>query len=720
MLLLLNPTAFPQPPLDLEPSITSGELPATTTADSLLERAVKAGGLVDDTALDLDRDFQLQWQYLLLIIVPIACIAGNVLVVLAVWTTKSLQTPTNYLLVSLACADLLIGALVMPFSIYVSINDLHFHLPMIFCHFYCLMDVSASTASIVHLVLISIDRLVAATKPAEYKTMKHRKRVYYSIGFAWAFMTSGNTNMRHFLRTEHRCGINNPMYMLYSSIFAFFLPCLVMSMTYGFIFYTLKKRLRAIKLQELAGGKFLGFGGDVANIASSAFETVIGVEPKNRHMLTWEKPLLRKIEETAAEHASSLNDSEREQIQNLLDAVQPSSSDSRELTTFDEYPDRPPSVVLEAVTLRQQQFETSTCATTSTLALEVPTVTSKILKNRRFSETIQTTLMNAKRRKSVTIETVETVTKRRLSFQPAHVHSTGLKPPSQRKSMRRLSEIITEWERPSRSSLGQLYSFARRESVYIARKKLAGLKDWALDLLAKLKSRQGMAIRREHRATKLVSTVMGVFLICWLPFFTLNMVKVYYLVQAGSWPDYMEELFHWCSALGYLNSSLNFAVYAAINKKFRTSFRRLLGLKRAHRDRTWMLPPREDKRRSRYSCGCKPFNRTKKSTLQKASSVGMISRILSRRLSVNKPEIVIDEVSIFEPGISISAGGNTTFRRSSDDCIRRSSSEVIGVVFPSNYESRRGSQMSNSSASLQLHDMHQISEMSMQEAEIFV
>lgn len=31
-------------------------------------------------------------------------------------------------------------------------------------------------------------------------------------------------------------------------------------------------------------------------------------------MISWEKPLLKKIEETAAEHASSLNDSEREQV----------------------------------------------------------------------------------------------------------------------------------------------------------------------------------------------------------------------------------------------------------------------------------------------------------------------------------------------------------------------------------------------------------------------
>lgn len=137
--------------------------------------------------------------------------------------------------------------------------------------------------------------------------------------------------------------------------------------------------------------------------------------------------------------------------------------------------------------------------------------------------------MNSKRRKSVTIETVESVTKRRFSYQPSKANLVTLRPPKDPvcfdnffkinfifkrggKSMRRLSEIITDWERPSRSSLGQLYSFARRESVYIARKKLAGLKDWALDLLAKLKSKQGMAIRRETRATKLVATVMGIIL----------------------------------------------------------------------------------------------------------------------------------------------------------------------------------------------------------------
>ncbi|VDM85604.1 unnamed protein product [Strongylus vulgaris] len=203
-------------------------------------------------------------------------------------------------------------------------------------------------------------RLVAATKPAEYKTMKHKKRVYVAIILTWIFSigislplgTGFNTRTKHFLLTEHHCGIYNPMYMLGSSIFAFYLPCFVMLITYGYIFYTLRKRLRAIQLQEMAGGQFLGFGADVGNITTSAIQSVIGIAPKNRNMITWEKPLLRKIEETAAEHASSLNDSEREQLQTILEAVHPSSSGSQDNTTIEDDNDRPPSVLLEAVTLK--------------------------------------------------------------------------------------------------------------------------------------------------------------------------------------------------------------------------------------------------------------------------------------------------------------------------------------------------------------------------------
>lgn len=65
---------------------------------------------------------------LLLAFFPATCVFGNSLVVLAVLSEKSLQTSTNFLLVSLAVADMLVAILVMPFAIYLTVR-IHFLRP---------------------------------------------------------------------------------------------------------------------------------------------------------------------------------------------------------------------------------------------------------------------------------------------------------------------------------------------------------------------------------------------------------------------------------------------------------------------------------------------------------------------------------------------------------------------------------------------------------------
>src|SRR5690348_782544 len=82
----------------------------------------------------------------------------------------------------------------------------------------------------------AIFRLVAATRPAEYKTPKHKRRIYFAIVFTWLFsiclalplVTGFNERTNYFLLYEHHCGIYSPVYMFCSSIFAFYLPCLIM------------------------------------------------------------------------------------------------------------------------------------------------------------------------------------------------------------------------------------------------------------------------------------------------------------------------------------------------------------------------------------------------------------------------------------------------------------------------------------------------------------
>lgn len=57
------------------------------------------------------------WSALLTLIIIILTIGGNILVIMAVSLEKKLQNATNFFLMSLAVADMLVGILVMPVSL---------------------------------------------------------------------------------------------------------------------------------------------------------------------------------------------------------------------------------------------------------------------------------------------------------------------------------------------------------------------------------------------------------------------------------------------------------------------------------------------------------------------------------------------------------------------------------------------------------------------------
>lgn len=74
----------------------------------------------------------------------------------------------------------------------------------------------------------------------------------------------------------------------------------------------------------------------------------------------------------------------------------------------------------------------------------------------------------------------------------------------------------------------------------------------------------------DHKAAVTVGIIMGVFLICWVPFFCINIVAAFCKTCI---PDITFKILTW---LGYSNSAFNPIIYSIFNTEFREAFKRIL------------------------------------------------------------------------------------------------------------------------------------------------
>lgn len=74
----------------------------------------------------------------------------------------------------------------------------------------------------------------------------------------------------------------------------------------------------------------------------------------------------------------------------------------------------------------------------------------------------------------------------------------------------------------------------------------------------------------ETKAAKTLGIIVGGFIMCWLPFFTMYLVRAFFPNHIH--PTVFSVLF-W---LGYCNSAINPCIYALFSKDFRFAFKRIL------------------------------------------------------------------------------------------------------------------------------------------------
>ncbi|GAA6101449.1 dopamine receptor D2a [Tachysurus ichikawai] len=417
---------------------------------------------------DGGRRHQYNYYAMLLTLLIFVIVFGNVLVCMAVSREKALQTTTNYLIVSLAVADLLVATLVMPWVVYLEVVG-EWRFSTIHCDIFVTLDVMMCTASILNLCAISIDRYTAVAMPMLYNTRySSKRRVTVMISVVWilSFAIScpllfGLNNTEN--HDEALCVIANPAFVVYSSVVSFYVPFIITLLVYVQIYVVLRRRRKRVSTKRTYPSSNMDMGTLKKCTHPDDVKLCTVAVKSNGNFPVHNKNIFIK------DVANNENESQIEEITNL----------------------NPP---------KQRTLE----------------------------------------------QTGESQHGLLLGSNHTEVDITPSTP-----------EL-----KPARN--GKTYDASKMAKVFETQVSPSGKMQTSVKSISKRKISQ----QKEKKATQMLAIVLGVFIICWLPFFITHIVNTYCHVPA--------ELYTAFTWLGYVNSAVNPIIYTTFNIEFRKAFIKIL------------------------------------------------------------------------------------------------------------------------------------------------
>ncbi|NWR95740.1 DRD1C protein, partial [Furnarius figulus] len=208
----------------------------------------------------------------LLLLLILSTLLGNTLVCVAVVKFRHLRSKvTNSFIISLAVSDLLVAVLVMPWR--AATDVLGFWPFGAFCDVWVAFDIMCSTASILNLCIISVDRYWAIASPFCYERRMTHCVAFVMIGLAWLLsllisfipvqlrwhrdpeLLSQQQPGFNISREGENCDSSlSRTYAISSSLISFYIPVAIMLLTYTRIFCITRRQIRRISSLERAVG----------------------------------------------------------------------------------------------------------------------------------------------------------------------------------------------------------------------------------------------------------------------------------------------------------------------------------------------------------------------------------------------------------------------------------------------------------------------------------
>ncbi|XP_044735723.1 probable G-protein coupled receptor No18 [Chrysoperla carnea] len=433
---------------------------------------------------------------LILSILIILTIAGNILVILSVFTYKPLRIVQNFFIVSLAVADLTVALLVMPFNVtYYILGRWEFGIHA--CKMWLTSDVLCCTASILHLCAIALDRFWAIKDPINYAQRRTLKRVLVMILGIWTLSLIissppliGWNDWPEDFSNDTPCQLTSEKgYVIYSSLGSFYIPVIIMAIVYIEIFIATRKRLRE-RINKVPKSTFQNNDGKSKDPKSKLkTQTDSGNSIDNDHHENGDgaKQNLIKKKKTKEKQVKYLPPED-----SVTETPQENVSDTQENEKNDEKPSK--NLTVEGGTT-QITTPLTTSLTDSPLSTDSP-------------------------QKDQNVQLL--VTTPSLTVPPAPIAN---KPKSV-----------------------SVYQF--------------------------IEEKQRISLSKERRAARTLGIIMGVFVVCWLPFFIMYVTLPFCTTCCPT-----KKFINFITWLGYINSALNPIIYTIFNLEYRRAFKKLLGIK---------------------------------------------------------------------------------------------------------------------------------------------
>ncbi|GBP05844.1 Octopamine receptor beta-1R [Eumeta japonica] len=195
----------------------------------------------------------------IMLFIILAAIFGNLLVIVSVMRHRKLRVITNYFVVSLALADMLVAIGAMCFNFSVEITNGEWLFGYIMCDVWNSLDVYFSSASILHLCCISVDRYYAIVQPLDYPLIMTTGRLGVMLAVVWCspalvsflpiFMDWYTTYEHLNFRKRHPrvCSFTvNKVYAVVSSSVSFWIPGVIMLCMYYRIYVEADRQERML------------------------------------------------------------------------------------------------------------------------------------------------------------------------------------------------------------------------------------------------------------------------------------------------------------------------------------------------------------------------------------------------------------------------------------------------------------------------------------------